>query len=220
MQDNITEEMKDHLRNCFLFRSSPALSQSEEEELLSGTLFFAKGECVYESNNFRNALGVVLSGSLRVSSAGEKSKVILRDIPAGETFGAAALFGAGECYVSRICAKTACAVVFIEESTLKKLFSEYPQCAVNYISFLSSKIRYLNGKIEELSLPGAEARLLDHMKKQAGKDGTIALSSNMSSLAKMLGIGRSSLYRALDSLESGGFIAKSGEKWEIIKGEQ
>ena len=38
-------------------------------------------------------------------------------------------------------------------------------------------------------------------------------------IAKKLNIGRSSLYRALDSLEKDGYIFKNGDEWEIAKGE-
>jgi CRP-like cAMP-binding protein len=154
---------------------------------------------------------------VRVFSADEKSRIILRDMMEGETFGAAALFGANELYVSKICARTPCAVTFISEESLRDLFSKYPECSVNYISFLSSKIRYLNSKIAELSLPNAEMRVLEHIRKNA-QDGKLRAGS-MSAIAKKLNIGRSSLYRALDSLEKDGYIFKNGDEWEIAKGE-
>lgn len=216
MNGTVTQGMKERFRASFLFRGIPAFSQELEDELLCETEFFAKGECVYESEHFRNALGVIISGEVRITSSDEKSRVILRDMSAGETFGAAALFGAGELYVSTIRAKTPCAVVFISEEKLRNLFSLYPECSVNYISFLSSKIRYLNEKIAELSMLGAEERLLDYMRKNADAEGKVKTGS-MSSLAKKLNIGRSSLYRALASLEENGGIFKNGDEWEIAK---
>jgi CRP-like cAMP-binding protein len=217
MNDIITKEMKENFLSAFLFRSIPDLSEAETEALMSDTVFFARGECVYESGNFKKALGIIVSGQVRVFSADEKSRIILRDMMEGETFGAAALFGANELYVSKICARTPCAVTFISEEALRDLFSKYPECSVNYISFLSSKIRYLNSKIAELSLPSAEMRVLEHIRKNA-QDGKLRAGS-MSAIAKKLNIGRSSLYRALDSLEKDGYIFKNGDEWEIAKGE-
>ncbi len=216
MNEIITPKMKECFRACFLFRGIPSLSEEAVEELMRDTVFFSRGACVYESDKFKNALGVIILGEVRVTSADEKSRVILRDMSAGETFGAAALFGAGELYVSKICAKSACAVTFISEDTLRKLFSAYPEISVNYICFLSSKIRYLNSKIAQLSLPGAEARVLEHIRKHAGEDGRLRAGS-MSAIAKTLNIGRSSLYRALASLEESGYIFKNGDEWEIKK---
>lgn len=218
MDGIITEEMKEHFRSSFLFSGLSGLDGISEEEMLAKTEFFAKGECVYQSNRFQNALGVIVSGTVRITTSDEENRVILRDMSAGETFGAAALFGAGECYVSTIHAKSACAVVFIEEAALQKLFMLYPQAAQNYITFLSSKIRYLNRKIAELSLKGAGARLLGYMKEHARENGKIDMPVSMSALAKTLGIGRSSLYRALEKLEADGHIEKKENFW-ILKGE-
>ena len=218
MDGLITDEMKERFRSSFLFSGLPCLEPELEAELLSKTEFFAKGDCVYESTRFRNALGVVVSGNVRISTSDEENRVILRDMSAGETFGAAALFGAGECYVSKIHAKSACAVVFIEESALEAIFSKYPKAARNYIAFLSSKIRYLNRKIAELSMHGAGARLLGYMKEHASENGEVDMPKSMSTLAKTLGIGRSSLYRALEKLEAEGYISKKENIW-IIKGE-
>lgn len=217
MDGKITEEMKAHLRSSFLFSGLPRLDETESE-MIAKTEFFAKGECVYESTSFRNALGVIVHGTVRITTSDEENRVVLRDMSAGETFGAAALFGAGECYVSKIHAKSACAVVFISEEELLSLFEKYPASAKNYIAFLSSKIRYLNRKIAELSMHGADARLLGYMKAHAGEGGVVDMPKSMSLLASTLGIGRSSLYRALEKLESGGYISKKENIW-ILKGE-
>lgn len=216
MNEIVTVEMKERLRAAFLFSGIPSISEELENELLNATVFFARGECVYESARFRKALGIIVSGKVQATTSDEKNRVILRDMSEGDTFGAAALFGAGELYVSTIRAKTQCAVVFIDETTLRKLFSLYPEISINYISFLSSKIRYLNEKIAELSTHGAEERLLDYMRKKEGADGKVKAVS-MSALAKTLNIGRSSLYRALAALEENGLIFKNGNEWEIVK---
>jgi CRP-like cAMP-binding protein len=218
MNGIITEEMKEHFRASFLFAGLPRIASELEEELLAKTEFFAKGDCVYESNRFKSALGVILSGTVRITTSDEENRLVLRDMSAGETFGAAALFGAGECYVSKIHAKSACAVVFIAEETLEKLFALYPASARNYIAFLSSKIRYLNRKIAELSLHGADARLLGYMREHSGENGKVDMPKSMSLLANTLGIGRTSLYRALEKLETGGYISKEENTW-ILKGE-
>jgi CRP-like cAMP-binding protein len=219
MDGKITEEMKAHFRSSFLFSGLPCLDEKLEGEMLAKAEFFAKGECVYESTRFKSALGVIVSGNVRISTSDEENRVILRDMSSGETFGAAALFGAGECYVSEIHAKTACAVVFIDEQELSALFEKYPTAAKNYIAFLSSKIRYLNRKIAELSLRGADARLLGYMKAHADSAGKVDMPGSMSAVASTLGIGRSSLYRALEKLELGGYIPKKENSWFLLKGE-
>lgn len=215
----ITEEIKKRFLSSFLFAGIPDIPAQTVDKMFENAVSFSRGECVYKSSDFRNALGVIVSGTVRITTSDAERRVILRDMSAGETFGAAALFGAGESYVSEISAKTACAVVFIDEDMLKDIFAKYPASAVNYISFLSSKIRYLNKKISELSLRGAEARVFDFMETNADADGFTEVP-NMSALAKTLNIGRSSLYRALENLEADGHIKKEGAKFKIYKGEQ
>jgi CRP-like cAMP-binding protein len=214
----ITEEMKRCFLSSFLFRGISELSEELEKEMFSGAAAFARGECVYKSSAFRRALGVIVNGTVRISTSDGENRMLLRDMGAGETFGAAALFGAGECYVSEIRAKSACTVVFVEESTLEKLFSAHPAAALNYIAFLSSKIRYLNRKISEISMHGSSARVFEYIKKNAGED-CVFTAPNMSVLAKTLNIGRSSLYRALDDLANGGHILRDGNKFTVNKGE-
>ena len=220
MDGRITEEMKERFRSSFLFAGLDLTEHELEEKMLAKAEFFAKGECVYNSASFRNALGIIVSGSVRVTTSDSENKVVLRDMSAGETFGAAALFGAGEHYVSTIHAACACAVVFIEEAELTELFQSNPKAALNYVAFLSSKIRYLNRKISELSMHGADARLLGYMKEHAGACGEVDMPGSMSLLAKTLGIGRSSLYRALEKLEANGHISKKENTWIITKGEE
>ena len=55
------------------------------------------------------------------------------------------------------------------------------------------------------------------MTKKADENGFVSIPKNMSLLAKSLGIGRSSLYRAFDTLENDGFITKNSDKWKITK---
>lgn len=219
MDGKITEEMRARFRSSFLFSGLAGLEEKLENAMLAKTEFFAKNDFVYESNRFHNALGIILSGTVRITTSDEENRIILRDMTAGETFGAAALFGAGECYVSKIHAKSACAVAFINEEALSELFEKYPLAARNYITFLSSKIRYLNRKIAELSMHGADARLLEYIKANADEAGNVGIPKSMSALAATLGIGRSSLYRALEKLESGGYILKKENSWILLKGE-
>ena len=66
---------------------------------------------------------------------------------------------------------------------------------------------------------GADARLLEYIKANADEAGNVGIPKSMSALAATLGIGRSSLYRALEKLESGGYILKKENSWILLKGE-
>ena len=188
----------------FLFEG---LSRSEREAILKelpSAVVYRKGEQIYSANGRDTAMGILLSG--RASAVCEN--IIKRTFTAGDVFGVAALFGKGESYDSRIVAKSDCTVQFINEQTLREIFSRYPQTALNYIAFLSSRVRFLNKKIDQLSSPDAASKLQSFLESNKGDDGTVTLQS-MSTLSRLVGVGRTSLYRALDELEKEGRITRN-----------
>ena len=187
----------------FLFKGLPEGDKERILSSLSEICEFERGEIIYDSSHFRRALGVILSG--RAYSGDENAAKA--SFSEGDVFGAAALFGAGKSYVSRITARTSCRVLFISEEELRILITEYPQCGVNYIGFLSDKIRYLNQKIAQFTSGSTEARLYRLLCDLANDSGRLE-NVNMSFLAKLSGMGRTSLYRALSALEEKGLVGK------------
>ena len=129
---------------------------------------------------------------------------------------ALALFGGNDCYISEITAKTDLEVLFITEQELTVLFQKYPQTAINYIAFLSEKVRFLNKKLNVVSSSGAENTVLKYLVSIADKNGEIENFKNMSLISKTLGISRASLYRALSGLEQNGYIIKENNYIKVI----
>lgn len=154
-------------------------------------------------------LGIVLCGKVSVFSANGSDKVILKSLTEGEFFGIATLYAPESDYPSRICAKTHCRILFVSPSAVRSLIENDPQTAKAFISLLSRKIVYLNKKISSFTAGSTERKLVTYLADNSKED-CCALSVPMSSLASMLDIGRASLYRALDKLESEGFIKKQG----------
>lgn len=182
------------LQELFLFRDA--------EEALKGLdlpeeVRYEKGEIIYGRNNYERALGVLLSGK---AEAVARERSSLNAFRAGDAFGAAALFG-GEEYVSFIRAMSDCRVQYIPEETLRQLFRDYPQTAMNYIGFLSEKVRFLNGKIATYTSASVEGRLYYWMQANCDEEGHLPAGMTMTKLAKILNIGRTSLYRAMEDLE-------------------
>lgn len=217
MKSVITEELKKVFFKSFIFDKMNNLEKDDENLLTEHAETFEKGECVYSEKSFKRAVGIIVDGKVRVTTVNKENSIVLKDMGKTDVFGAAAVFSDSDGYVSEIYAKTACTVVFVSEEKLRYLFSKYPESAINYISFLSSKITYLNSRISELSAKGADAKILDYMTKKADENGFVSIPKNMSLLAKSLGIGRSSLYRAFDALENDGFIIRNNDKWKITK---
>ena len=96
------------------------------------------------------------------------------------------------------------------------LFEKYPQTAINYITFLSEKVRFLNEKLNVVSCSGTENTVLKYLTSIADKNGEIQNFKNMSLVSKSLGISRASLYRALNDLEQNGYIIKENNYIKVI----
>lgn len=204
--------------SLFLF---DGLNPEEIEEIISSlplAVKFNKGELIYSSQSFTRAIALVISGAAKAETNNAHRVVMKRFLP-GMCFGAAAVFG-GEAYVSRITAETKTEVQFITEDILISLFQKYPKTAINYIAFLSDKIRFLNNKLSVLSCPSAESAVLKYLVSAADKDGYAVIPENMTMLSKMLGLGRASLYRSLDSLEKNGHIIRENNKIKVINNEK
>ncbi len=85
--------------------------------------------------------------------------------------------------------------------------------AKNYISFLAKKITFLNSKINSYTAKNAENKLLAYLSQlPRDENNQIELKISLSTLAKMIGIGRASLYRSFDKLVDSGAITKLGKK--------
>ena len=207
--------MDDHmtlLHDHFLFQGAEELLH-EAQSL--GVSRFSRGDTICDPATAGRALGIVLEGRTE-AVAPTREKAVLAVFGPGGTFGAAALFG-GDGYVSRIRAVTACAVVLLPEELLRQWFQRCPQMAVNYICFLSSRVRFLNGKIAIFTQDSAQHRLYRWLRANCDEAGRLPEKLSMTKLAGALSMGRTSLYRAMEELESAGLIVRDGKRIEVIQ---
>lgn len=198
------------------------LENREKEEIIFAfpePVKFEKGEliCSCEATSF--ALGFIVSGSA-FAVTNNANKVVMKKFLPGMCFGAAALFGGGGKYVSTVAAEQTTEIIFFTEERLTEFFKAYPNTAVNYITFLSDKIRFLNQKISVITCQSAEDTVFQYLLCTKNNDGYAVLPQSMTMLAKMLGLGRASLYRSLDRLEQNGYIKRENNEIKVIKNEK
>ena len=175
---------------------------------------FAKGEVIFDPEHFTRHIGVILAGSARVMSrphGGVTIRVLSKDM----CFGVAAQYTDAETYVSCIVAQEPCRVLLLPQQVMQERIRTSPQLAENYIRFLTGRIRYLNALIDAYSSPTVEAKLARYL--VAYTEGNAApLETGMSELARILGVGRASLYRAMDSFARQGWIRREGKTVTIL----
>ncbi|MBR5540405.1 MAG: Crp/Fnr family transcriptional regulator [Clostridia bacterium] len=209
--------MASTLSAFFLFRGIGDEERQRITARLERPVTFRRGQVVYNTHTFRRAIGLILSGSVIVRSSGEAAhSVVINRLHTGEIFGVAALFdSASDDYVTEITADEETAVQFIPQELMARLIAEFPTIAEQYIRFLSGRIRFLNRKLSALTNGNAENRLYHYLLAHQDEQGTIRLPGTMTELANTLNMGRSSLYRSLDTLVREGILVKEGKTYRI-----
>lgn len=173
---------------------------------------FKPGDSLASREKNRRCLGILISGKARVY----KSDLLMRTLDPGALFGCAGLFCEQDTYVSEITAAKPARVIFLPESFLEALMRENADMALAYIRFLSSRVCYLNGLIDEYTGSNAVQKLAAYLINCAGEKSSIQLEYSISDLAQALNLGRASLYRALEQLITAGYIERHGRDINIL----
>lgn len=197
-----------------VFACSPIFHNIEKDKAIeiikknSSLIKIKKGDTISLSKK----LSCLTKGKANVSVL-NSDKTVVRQLCEGAVFGCAVLFG-GEA-VSHITALCDCELVTVSEEKMSDLFLKEPTISLNYIRLLSEKIRFLNKRLSDFTSGSVEERLYLFLKKAANEEG--AVKTSMTLLAKNIGVGRTSLYRALTALEEQSLITKDKNTIYIVK---
>lgn len=176
---------------------------------------FPCGSVICSPDSVQNGVGIVMSGLAQVTSGSQKENALLKSISTGDLFGIANLYTRESPFPSIIIAKSDCCILTIEEDAFRSYIEQEAPARQAYLSFLSGKILYLNQKIAIFTAGSAEKRLAFFLLENAS-DGIWDAPCSMGNLANLLGIGRASLYRAIDGLSQINLIQKEEKKLSII----
>lgn len=199
--------------HCFLFNGISETLEHNIYETLGDSITINRGGELYKVG----MLGILKSGKATIMRQSDTGNCVkMRSLNECELFGAASVFGNWKEGSSSIIADSVCEVVYISEVNFKKVLTSYPSVAINYIEYLSDKIRFLNRKIDTFSAKSTEQKLYEFLLSQADGENRVKLKFGMSELARRLNVGRTSLYRDITSLEDNGLISRNGQNF-IIK---
>ncbi|MBQ7377670.1 MAG: Crp/Fnr family transcriptional regulator [Clostridia bacterium] len=175
---------------------------------------YSANECVIDRFERDRALVFVTEGELHVYG-GRDCQILMNTLCAGSCYGASTLFSAEEDFPTRIVAHKSTTVWKISEERISDLLRAYPQITINYISFLSDRIRFLNKRVDALTARSAESKVAAFLLSHSDGNGGLESPLNMSEIAAALGIGRASFYRILDSFAANGDIEGRGHLVKI-----
>ena len=205
------------LNACPLFRdvNTDALDALLMEGRIA-RLSFSTGEEIPLTYGDERALVILAEGMALAYSLDAERSVILRTISPGTAFGVSVLFSE-DSPVSVIRAKTAVEAIFFPASVVQSLIAEHAAFRMNYIAFLSGRIRFLNHRIACYTAGSAERRLALYLTELPEiHEGIALLDIPMTDLSEMLDIGRASLYRAFGRLSDAGLIRREDRRIEIL----
>lgn len=174
-----------------------------------------KGEVIYAPRQYQQSLGILLTGSALVTKGTEGAPpLVVSMLRRGDLFGAAALFNDEPDFASTITARADCSLVLFSQARLTALLKASPLLALNYIRYLSSRIRVLAREIDCLVAGSGEKKLVYYLLSCMDENQVVQLGCSLTELSRRLHMGRASLYRALDRLEEEGILVREGR--EII----
>lgn len=206
------------LLNCPLFAGFTATQLQALLQNKGSIKSYEKGQIVYDPTHFKKEIGIITRGMLEAYSPTAQTDVLLTRMTAGFVVGIAALFNVSDKYVSSVVAKENSTLYFLTQQEVETLMQNSFPFTKNYLGFLSNRITFLNKRIQTFTSSSAEEKLLFFLQWQKDEENTVKIP--MTKLASMLGLGRASLYRALDELTQKGKIKKIGQKLYIYPEEQ
>ena len=203
---SLKQEELSLLARCPLFWQADGALLRSLTELEGASLVQFDPGIVYSPQHFRRSLGVVLSGQLQVT----KGSLAVSVLEPGDLFGAAALYSDEPEFASTITARGPSRCLMLEQALVDRLLAEHSQIRENYLRYLTSRIRFLSGRLQTLAQPGVEGKLARYLLSGGGS------SCPATELCQRLGVSRASLYRAFSALEDNGLIRRAGKTITVI----
>ena len=197
------------IENFFLFKG---LDDKKVEKLLNfkGIYeeYYSQGD-IMQNNKTLCKIGIIVKGKAIIKSGDDG--VIIRKLNAKDIYGAACLFDLPK-HLTFVKAVTDCTVITMNKEFIERCILEEKNVSINYIEFLAKRISFLNTKINAYTAKSAENKLYTYLLQLPREENVIDLKVDMSTVAKMIGIGRATLYRAFEKLEKSGTITKQDKK--------
>ena len=184
------------------FSDSELFSGVDPAEVRGGFIMsFRRGDCVGETQNGIDCVGIVISGALEVNSSDSGSVSVMKR---GGEFGICNIF-VNRRMPTRITAKVKSSVLFIPKEEFARLLGADSGLMYRYVRLCNKKMLYLAERLSLLSVPDCSERLM-HYLDLSQNNGVVKLGVTKDELARQLGISRSSLFRAFGALEADGRI--------------
>ncbi len=208
------DKLDEFISTLFLFRGiepskTALLMKKIEPEIKS----YQRTEKIYTPTDFHEKVGFVISGKCEVRRPDSSERhVTINTLCPGDSFGILAIFGEKERFPTEIYATQHTTVLFIKKEDVIWLIRQNGDVAINVITFMSTRISFLNEKIATFSGSTVEAKLASHILSRYQKAASLQFPFNCKHCSEAISAGRASVYRALLVLENEGLIEHENKK--------
>lgn len=199
----LTDSQSTLLADCPLFRGCPPEVLKRVLDSPDCTLEIFDQAPLHQPQNAPPRLGLVLEGRLQV----RQQRLPVNVLGPGDLFGASSLFHEGD-YAAILTPLAPGQALFLTQDLVDRLLAQEALVRHNYLRYLAQRIHFLSGRIQSLAQPGAEVKLARYLLCEQNQG---AVSISAAELARRLSIGRATLYRAFQLLESSGLIRREGK---------
>ncbi|WP_147821534.1 Crp/Fnr family transcriptional regulator [Salidesulfovibrio onnuriiensis] len=205
------------VRSISLFEG---LADEQLERLgnIAVTKTYEKGTVIFEADTPANGFYAVLSGRVKIFRTSPSGKEqILHIFGAGESFAEVPVFE-GTTFPVHAQTLEKGELLFVPRQEFARMISQDPDLAMEMMAQLSSRLRILVNKIEELSLKEAPSRVASYLLLLAAsqeKD-TIRLDLPKGQIAFYLGTIQETLSRILKRFVEDGIIEMQGKEITLV----
>ncbi len=186
---------------------------NNKEKELGKIVHLKKNHILFHENEKCEHIGIVLFGSLTISSYSLNGREIIYNfINKDEMFGNNLIFSDKPFFRGNVIANSDSKIFLINKENLLKIFANNKEFLLKFLSFNAEFTKRLNFQIKLLSLASAEERLTYYL-----EESNPLSFKNVSSLAKTLHLSRETLSRLLTKLINEKVINRKGNILYLIK---
>ena len=177
---------------------------------------YQRGELIFSPSDKGGRVGFVVEGECEVlrDRSGE-NKVILNILKENDSFGVLSIFG-DALFPTYVYSRKKCRICYISEEDTRRLIELSPRVAVNVIEFLANRVGFLNSRIETVTMTTVESKLASYLINKSETMDCLSFPFNMKRCSESISAGRSSVYRAIETLKSQGCIEAENKLIKIL----
>ena len=185
---------------------------------IASTRRYLAGQTIFHENDPGEGFFGIIRGKVKIYKSSPQGKEhILHVFGPGEIFAEVAVFAGRNYPATALCLEES-TLVFFPREKFRRLLAENPDLGLSLLGLLSSRLRLMVAKVEELSLKEVPARLAAHLlliRENLNAD-EFELDLSKSQLAGFLGTIPETLSRVIRRMKEEEFININGKRIRLL----